>query len=304
MIRASKTLKEYLADYRGSQLRIKESTREQMAVGLRLFDRHVGHPVLICELTETIAVDWLSQYAATVSPRTVNSKRQAILTLWESAAMAGLCEPPNRKLVPRAKEFRRIPLAWTVTEIERLVGISQTVRGQVEGIPKRKFWPSLILAVWNTGARIGNLLSARTVDCNLAEQYIVLRAESHKSGCDQFFRLTDQAVAAIASHFSPRRELIWPWPWHRRQIWEQFKKIVLAAGLMPNASMGLFHKLRCSNLSYTAANGGLEMARQQAGHASAQTTLRHYIDPRIARRPSAIDVLPRLDLPEEQGRLF
>jgi len=37
MIRASKTLAQFLEGYRGSQLRIADGTREQMAIAVRLF---------------------------------------------------------------------------------------------------------------------------------------------------------------------------------------------------------------------------------------------------------------------------
>ena len=61
MISASLTLSEYLRSYRGSQLRIADSTREQMDIAVRQFGRHVGHPVLIAELTESLLLDFLSE---------------------------------------------------------------------------------------------------------------------------------------------------------------------------------------------------------------------------------------------------
>ena len=298
------TLLGYCMDvYIPTRVGMKAASAAQLRCAAKLYN------VRLSELCEVSLSRALANYCRTHAPSTANSKRRAILTLWDAAAFDDLCRPPNRKRVQRAREFRHVPLAWTTSEIDMLVATSLTVPGELGGVPKRLWWPSLILAVWNTGARIGSLMTTRTMDCNLAECYILVRAETDKTGSDRFYPLLDQTIASIASHYSRDRQLLWPWPWHRRRIWVHFRKIVIAAGLTPNASMGLFHKLRCSTLSYTAAGdtaagGGLELARVQAGHASAQTTLQHYIDPRIARQRSAIDVLPRLNLPDEQGRLF
>jgi len=292
------SLVEFLPEYHGSQLHLSNGARQQYLCAVRAFEAAMGR-VTVSNLSEKLVVRWLSSYSDKVSPRTVNSKRQAILTLWDAAARDGLCRAPDRRQVPKAREYRRLPVAWTVTEIERLICVARTVRGELGPVPKRLWWPSMILAVWNTGARISAMLSARSVDCNLAERYLRLRAETDKSGCDRFFQLTDQTIAAVAGHYDPAREHVWPWPLCKRQLWHQFRRIVSAAGLTSEASMGLFHQLRRSSLSYTAANGGLDMARQHAGHASASTTLASYIDPRIVEQRTAADVLPPLKIDDD-----
>ncbi len=122
---------------------------------------------------------------------------------------------------------------------------------------------------------------------------------------DRYYPLGDQATAAIAGHFCPHRDQVFPWPYTRRQLYYKFRRIVTSAGLKSRKSMGLFHQLRRSNLSYTAACGGIELAQQQAGHASPATTRASYIDPRIAKQRSAVDVLPELNLSgDKQLRLF
>lgn len=295
------TLLGYCTDaYLPTRIGMKATSAQQLRLAAVLYD------VPLSSLSETALSRVLAEYCQTHSPATTNSKRGSILTLWAAAAIAGLCNAPDRRLVPRAREYKRIPRAWTQIEIERLLAVAGSVRGEIDGIPKRLYWPSLVLAIWNTSERIGSLLSARTDDCNLGERYLILRAETDKSGSDRYHPLLQSTAAAIASHYRPGRQRVWPWPWHRRQIWVQFKRIVLAAGLQPDPSMGLFHKIRRTSISYTAANGGIEMAQAQAGHASATTTRRHYIDPRIAQQRTAIDVLPVLKLPhsDPQMRLF
>ena len=300
-------LLKYATDcYLPTRLGMATNSAEQLVIAARLFDRW-SRSVPLTHLDEPLVVRWLTEYAKVTSPRTVNSKRCSILTLWAAASEAGLCRPPNRKRIPRAKEMRRIPWAWTTTELERLVSVCRSVRGTLGEIPSQTWWPSVVLTIYYTGMRISSLLSIATEDLSLAERYAIVRAEADKSCMDRFYALGDSATAAIAGHFCPHRERAFPWPYGRRQLFYKFRRIVTAAGLKSRKTMGLFHQLRRSNLSYTAAYGGIELAQQQAGHASSATTVRHYLDPRIARQRSAVDVLPELKVSgndDKQKRLF
>lgn len=279
-----------------------DTSAEQLLIAARLYD------VPLPALDESELARRLSAYARDHSPSTTNSKRRAILTLWDAAAADGLCRPPNRKKVPRAREYKRMPLAWTVAEVERLVAHCRRLSGSYGDVAQGSFWTALVLFVWDTGARVGATLSARSADCNLAERYLILRAEYSKTGVDRVHWLSDQTVAAIAGFHCPHRALIWPWPHHRRTLYRHFRYIVEDVGLKAESTMGLFHKLRRTNLSYTAACGGIELAQRQAGHASSATTRAHYIDPRIAPERSAVDVLPTLNVADGNGerqlRLF
>jgi integrase len=298
----------HLADfcevYAQNRLGISDGYVEQLRTAIRTLDRWAGRPVDTANLSAGLLTSFLVAYARQVSPATVNSKRCSLLTLWEAAASSGLCQAVERRSVPKAAEHKRIPEAWTVDQIERLVSECRGLRGYLGGIPRRRWWPSLVLAVWDTGARISALLSSRIVDLDLADRRLLIRAEAQKSRADQLFWLSDSTVASIAGHYSTARELVWPWPCCRRTLWESFRRIVEAAGLTSSRrGMDLFHKLRRSNLSYTAMVDP-ELARQQPGHTSVQTTQRHYIDPRIARQRSAVDVLPKLHIAEERQRML
>lgn len=285
--------------YLPTRLGMAKTSSEQLKIAARIYN------VSLRELDELDLARRLVAYSKDHAPSTVNSKRRMILTLWAAAADVDLCRPPSRKRVPRAKEPRRLPWAWTTTELERLVSVCRSVRGTLGNIPSRTWWPSVVLTIYYTGMRISSLLSIATEDLSLAERYAIVRAEADKSNMDRFYALGDSATASIAGHFCPHRERAFPWPYGRRQLFYRFRTIVTAAGLKSRKTMGLFHQLRRSNLSYTAACGGIELAQRQAGHASPATTVRHYIDPRIAKQKSAVDVLPELDLSsDKQLRLF
>jgi integrase len=277
-----------------------------MAIAVRLFDRHVGRPVLVAELTESMLVDFLAEYSRRVSPATVNAKRRSLLALWTQAARDGLIPAPDRLRVPKARELRRIPEAWTVEEVSRLVATAMSMKGLVGRVDKSVWWPSLLRSLWETSSRVSAMLSVRPLDCHLDERYLLVRAEHTKQGIDQVYWITSDCADAVSRVYNPHVAHVWEWPFTSRHFYQSLRQIVEAAGLKADKrlAMQLSHKLRRSNLSYTAKNGGIQLAQMQAGHSSPQMTIRHYIDPRIARQQSAVDVLPKLILPDEQRRLF
>ena len=289
-------IKEYLkAKYLPSRLDMRPGSARQLRTAAGQFCD--WRPVPLGELCDEIVAEWL-RYLVQIgrSPATVNSKRRAVLTVWRHAFRKGHVDQPPRD-VPKCHEPQRIPRAWTVAEVEALVAACRKEPGEIAGIAARYYWPSLVLAVYNTGARISALRSVRCADCNLAERCLIVRHASQKQRRDRLFWLTDQTVAAIASHYNEARELVWPWPLHPDRLWKRFGQIVERSGIPDNRRhCDLFYKLRRTNLSYTAAAGGVEMAARQAGHASSRTTRTHYLDPRIAREQTAADVLPTLEI--------
>jgi integrase len=189
-----------------------------------------------------------------------------------------------------------VPLAWRKHEVERLVCHARTLEGNLGEIPRRLWWPSLIIAEYWTGCRIWALLQTATADLSMTEGFLIVRAQYQKTNRDQFFSLPDQAIAAIAAHWCPHRVRVWPWPHCRRHFWRCFRGVVEGAGLSSShRGMDLFHKLRRTCLSYAAAVD-VGIAQRQAGHSNPKITLERYIDPSIAPQQSAANVLPALNL--------
>lgn len=305
-------LLEFVGRYIETRIGLKRRSADQLRTAVNLFEAWNHAPLHLSDLSEELLTKFLVAYRQSVprqvSPATINSKRRAILTLWRAAAKRypSLCRPPIDADVPKAREAKHIPQAWTVSEVELLVAHSRRLPGSVSGIPRRSYYSSLFLSVWDTGCRIGALLSARSLDLSIADRYLLIRAENQKQAADQLFWLSDTTIAAIAAHYDAARDLIWPWKQSERWFFRTARKIIEGAGLHPPKSGGqLFHRLRRSNLSYCAAVD-LELARRQAGHYSSRLTQTSYVDPRIARQRSAVDVLPKLHLPndDEQMRLF
>jgi len=253
-----------------------------------------GRDVRLARLSDEMLCRYLRHLSKNgAAPATVNSHRAKLLALWRCAWRKRLVDELPRD-VPKLREPQRVPEAWTVDEVSRLVTHCRELSGKVGPVPKRDFWTSLVLVSWETAQRIGALLQSHRDDFKGGARTLLIRPDTTKTGAGQLYSLSEDAVVAVSAVLHIDNTLIWAWPRGRRCFFAQFRRIVEAAGLQAGKHNDLFHKLRRSNLSYTAANGGIDLARQQAGHDHARTTLKHYVDPRIARPRSARDVLPPL----------
>ncbi len=86
--------------------------------------------------------------------------------------------------------------------------------------------------------------------------------------------------------------MAFPWGYAKGRIWLVYKQISRMAGLPADR----YHSLGCMRrtaASQAAAHGSVDLAQRLLGHTSPATTLRYYIDPRVAQRQTAVDVLPR-----------
>jgi len=284
-----------------SRLNLGDRTVAEYQTVLRHLDRWTGRPLHIDEIDDDLVCRFLrNRLKSGASAATVNGNRAKVLALWRCAWRKRLLDDLPRD-VPKLREPRDVPRAWTVGDVARLAAHCGCLEGRITGIPKKHYWQSLVVVAWESGERVGALRQTTTDNCSIEERTLLVRANSTKTGQAKLYSLSEEAVAAIAPILRPSQVLLWPWPYSRRWFFVQFRRIVEAAGLTAGNHHDLFHKLRRSNLTYTAKGGGIELARQQAGHDSVRTTLKHYVDPRIARQRSAVDVLPPLVLEQAEG---
>ena len=235
-------------------------------------------------------MSWLGKRRGQVAAKTIQRERVTLLTIWRFAYEEDLVDEfPKR--IPKITLTRKIPKAWKLEEFEQILIAISKLRGEMRetGILRSVWWTSLVLSLYWTGARIGALLQVRTEDVSLDDRQLILRADSAKTGEPQMLCLHQQAAEAIAKHYDLTRELVWPYPFHRRQIYEQLKAILKTAGL-PNDRYRMFHAFRKTCFSLAYAHGSAEIARAQRGHRTDMS--RHYLDPRVANQRQAADVLP------------
>ncbi len=288
------TLREFLEKvYLPGQLNIGARTAREYQSVVKHLVEWAGVDVRLARLSDDMICRYLRHRLKTDAPATVNSHRAKLLALWRCAWRKRLVDDLPRD-VPKLREPKRVPVAWTVSEVSRLVAQCRALTGKVGPVPAADFWTSLVLVAWETAERVGALLQAEQQDCDLDHRTLLVRPDTTKTDAGRLYSLGEDTVATIAKILHPDHRLVWHWPHKRRWFFTVFRRIVEGAGLSAGKHNDLFYKLKRSNLSYTAAGGGIELARQQAGHDHARTTLRHYVDPRIARQPSARDVLPPL----------
>lgn len=253
------------------------------------FSAHLGRTARLIDLTEPTVCGYLAAYRATRSAVSTNNQRRMLLTLWRAAWDRMLLErSPRPGLIRRLPEDWAPPEAWTVDEVAALLTEAAKMRGDVAGVPAGLWWSSLIATVYWTGCRIGALRWAASV--NYRGGMLLIRGQ--KNGRAQLYVLPESCCAAIDATRPHDRPLLWPWPWHYNRLFVVMRAIAQRSGAAcPPGGRQLFHRIRRTNLSLCAAVDPA-IAQRQAGHRDYGTTLRHYIDPRLAGGLTAADVLP------------
>jgi len=287
------TLSDFLETVYLPERQVGRAGAAQMRVAVRQIDEFHGSQVELEDLEETLVRKFLASFGEKHAAATCNSRRRDILSLWQAAADEDIVRVPNRRRIPRRRQPKRAPDAFTIEEIRQILDYLETVDGEIEGIKASDYWRSVVLAVYSTGCRISALRSTLTSDCDLSQRWLLVRAEFQKNGEDQVFPLTLDAADAIGRHYSADRKHVWPWQFAPKHFWLTFSRYVKASGVkQTRRGLHLFHKIRRSHGSYLAATAGLDAARGSLGHSDARLTLASYVDPRISQRNAAIDQLP------------
>jgi integrase len=229
-----------------------------------------------------------------VSPATVAKDRVQLLSLWTFAAKKRMKTSGGEQIdfpsLPQAKTIHRIPVAYTVEEIRRMIAIARTRKGETGPVPSAWWWSTLLGVAFLTGERIGALLQLRWGQIDLQRRRITFLAETRKGGRQDIVRQITPAMAReLAAHAAAPDVLVWPWPRNPLSIYASMKKICLRAAVTPRG----FHAIRKSSASYIAAGGG--DASAHLGHSDPSIARDHYLDPRIMPQASEMDFLPTLD---------
>lgn len=257
-------LRDYLDRYDRTH-DLRPSTLEHYHWVVRSFERFSG-PTRTSGLTGTAVSDWLTWLAARGrSPWTIKQRRISLLVLWRAAWEDGLA--PALQPVKRLRPLHHAPTAWTVAEVRLLIAAARR-RGL--------WWESLVRAAYDTGLRIGDVLSLR------ADQLgAVLGVSQAKTGLPVLVSLRPATLRAIRRHLAGKTTgPIWPWPYRREALYRSFRRLVTASAIRP----GTFRWLRRSAATAcerVAPGSGTVLL----GHASRATTEAWYIDRTLLDRP-------------------
>ena len=191
---------------------------------------------------------------------------------------------------------QKAPKGYHIEEIGRMLEAAANRRYRVGPMPADVFWQTIILAAWETGARIGSLLGARWEDVSPAAIYF--RPEAYKGGVKSITRpISADLAAMLEPHRQAPGEAVWPWLEYRRvknSIFQALRMICHEADVTPRG----FHAIRKAAGSYVAAAGGESAAQQFLAHENARTTRAHYLDPSIVKERSGLEFLPQIPKPK------
>jgi len=230
---------------------------------------------------------WLQRRldAAEISPATANKHVRMLSAVYRSAGEA--------IRLPKAIEPDTMPVAWTLEEIRRLSAAASNVPGRwLYGVPASLAWPMGISILWDTAARVGELCKALVSDVDLDRRLWLVPAANRKGRRRwKSYRLHPETVGLIRRRLESGGEKLWPFPGHRRQLWQHLKRLLQSAGL-PDDRHHMFHCIRRTAESMAAAERGVEWAAACVGH-GAEVARRHYISPSICPGPALWEALPR-----------
>jgi len=284
-------LRDYLTRYASRRLDLSESTIALYGYSIGALERFCGRPVRLPDLSDDLLCRFLRSRLKKAAPKTVKRERGDILCLWRAAARNGLCDPPDGD-VPVVPVPRKTPVAWWPDEVRALIDTSRELTGEMRGLGIRRadWWASLFFFLFDSLSRIGAAMQVAPVDVDLSRGLAVLRMETAKTNVEQVVRLHDRTVAAIRKIWGDDRLVVWPYPYHRRQIWPQLKSILKRAGL-PQDRDHMFHCCRRTTATVAACTMGRAAASAMLGHATGEC-LPLYIDTRQIPPTVAPDVVP------------
>jgi integrase len=187
-------------------------------------------------------------------------------------------------VVPRPR-----PQAFTADELRRLIETARHRKGSIKGIPAAWVWSTMIQAMFETGARIGEILAIRWSEVDLERCQLTFLAETRKGRIETITRaISPQLAKRMGCSKQAPAELVWPWMDDRngKALYNSLRVLCRCAEV-PYKS---FHSIRKATASYLKAAG--VSAKAQLGHASEEMAERHYYDARIVGTQSALEHLP------------
>lgn len=252
------TLADYLHGvYVPSRLDLGETAIQQYSIAISILERWAGRSLTLADLDEQLICRWLRDYKATgKSGRTVNNKRQAVLTLWQHGYdWDYIGRPPRLGRVPRARENPPLPTAWTVEEVGRLFHEARKLFGRLAGMPRKRYVLAAFGLYYDTGCRHSELHRLRTADVDLSKACVIFRHT--KTGKPRWCPLHQSTVDSLSRIYDIHRELLLPMPLCPSALRRRVQLLYQRAGVSyGRAEGGLHHKWRRTHATLVEANGG------------------------------------------------
>ena len=238
-----------------------------------------------------------------ISPASLAKDSAHIRTLWNWLAKkrwkrsdGEMIEFPD---YARPKVPRPVPKAYKAEELAKLVEVGRQRKGLVSGKPAAWYWPTKIMAMFQTGERIGAVLQIRWSEVDLERHTLTFLAATRKGHRETITRpITPELSKMLAAQKGPPEARVWPWLDDREPLSCYNSLRVLCR--VADVPYKPFHAIRKSTASYLKRAG--ISAKKQLGHSSEEMAENHYYDEEITGRESNLDYLPDIDQPPEKKR--
>lgn len=240
--------------------------------------RFLNREPTLGDLTRETINRWLAwKVEAGCPPATVRTRRNAILALWRAAFEADHVDDEPKK-IRKVRVPAHAVEAWTRQEMNQLLAhMSGFMPDKLlsTGLSKRLYFRSLALAAWDTGLRLGDLLSMEREwirDVGDRGRISVLQRKTQRLVHCHFSSVTMREINRLMVQ-QPDRRLIWPLWCRREQFYKTFRGFVRGSGIRK----GTFKWIR------RASATAVELERpghgyKHAGHSDPRVTNAHYID--------------------------
>ena len=236
-----------------------------------------GHEVMVAELSDELLAGlmrWTLERGACAT--TANNRRACLSAIWRFAKRRGLIATlPD---VPKLKECRPEPDAWSLEELGRIINACDEQRGRIGNMPKRAFFKALTYLGYYTALRRSSMLNLRCSDFTLKAKLLEVRPETMKNRRGKKFIMPADLLSAVRAIWSSDRDLLLPVPWtNPKPLYRVWDAILRQAGL-PTGRRQKFHKLRRTSATAAACKVGIIGAMGLLGHSEHYITER-YVDP-------------------------
>lgn len=270
-----------LDDYFPKKPKIRsEHTRDQYRFAINDFAEMLGRAPELADLTDdSLAALTTFLLDKGLAEITTNERVGRLKTLWTWLAKRGVLKYfPTVERVPIPE---RIPRAWNVEEMQALFAAFAAEPGSMCGVPAPAWWFTCHAWLWNTGERRGATFGVTFDMLDLKRGVAVLPPEIRKGRRKAaVYYLWPDVVELIKEIRSPRRELVWPWPYHIGTFYHHYARILKRAGL-PDGRHNKTQAMRVSHATWLHALG--HDATAALGHGSPETTRKSYLDVRLIR---------------------
>ncbi len=273
----------FLIDFLEKTFLTQRNIGRQHACNLRSlidsFSDHLRRRALVADLTaENVNVFLQHQQTLGRSPKTLHGYRANFIAFAKDAKIA--LDPET---VRRFRQQRRIPDAWTMDELVRLLNacndpqFDKPVRQYV--VKQGDYLRALVLTSYDTGLRPGDLMELRRDEINSNGEFTILQ---NKTGVEMLRAVRKETLAAIDRMYVRRVTVpLFGFCSAANRDYPMFlvRKLVEAAGFEHNRRNGM-QKLRRTSATHleTVSPGS---ASWHLGHLDGNMARLHYLDQRI-----------------------